>query len=258
MNMTANRTAVVKDIIEHISKGARDALHRAGRMASAEDISNDEFKALAKEVEEVGELVHQLDNINPIIVPVLFEVPSGKWRGWSGLVNYRNTLAHRFRKITCGELIDHVLNKLALQEVADLLEAVTSVGMNEAYSFGVESDIKRLPRSSTQDDLLPGSSLIVLRFTQEGELMANRAWRDERDNWRASTRYIWTKEEDDNRIFLVIRDTEMLLTPRSMESDDCGKEHAYNLLSVPPQPYCWDLKVLRQIDSYPVVEKRRS
>ena len=75
-------------------------------------MSDDEFKALAKEVEEVGELVHQLEKINPHIVPALFEVPHGKWKGWSGLVNYRNTLAHKFRTVTPEELLEHVTNKL--------------------------------------------------------------------------------------------------------------------------------------------------
>ena len=98
--MTTKRTAEVSDIMERISSGARDALRRVERIGPAEDMSDDEYKALAKEVEEVGELVHQLENINPHIVPALFEVPHGKWKGWSGLVNYRNTLAHKFRTIT--------------------------------------------------------------------------------------------------------------------------------------------------------------
>ena len=87
--MTAKRAATVKNIMEHISSGAKDVLRRVERTASVEDMSNDDFKALAKEVEEVGELVQQLENINPYIVPALFEVPYGKWRGWSGLVNYQ-------------------------------------------------------------------------------------------------------------------------------------------------------------------------
>ena len=222
-------------------------------------MSDDEFKALAKEVEEIGELINQLDNINPHIVPALFEVPYGKWRGWSGLTNYRNRLAHRFRTITREELLDQVMNKLSLQEVADLLEAVINVGMTtESFDFGSESDIKRLPRSSARDDLLPGSSLIVLRFDQAGELMAARSWRDERDNWRASTRWLWTQVEDENKIILGIRDTELLLVPQVMSPDDDGNEDSYNLLSVPIQAYFWCPQMLSQTENSHVREKKRS
>ena len=164
--------------MKQICASARDALHRAGRITSANRMSTDDFKALAKDVEEVGELVSQLETINPHIVPALFEVPFGRWKGWSGLTNYRNRLVH---------------------EVADLLEAVTSVGMtSESFGVGLESDIKTLPRTSESSDSLPGSSVIVLRFDNAGELMAARSWRDEKDDWRSSIRYVLR-----HRTFLV-------------------------------------------------------
>ena len=94
-------------------------------------MSDDDFKALAKEVEEVGELVHQLDRINRHIIPTLFEVPYGKWQGWSGLENYRNVLAHKFQHQTKEELFHRANKTLALREVADLLSAVTSVDIPE-------------------------------------------------------------------------------------------------------------------------------
>ena len=165
-----------------------------------------------------------------ISFPALFEIPHGKWRGWSGLANYRNMLAHRFRAITREELLGRVRNKLSLHDVADLLETVTTVGMmTKSFDFGSESDINSLPRTSERVDLLPGSSVIVLRFDQAGELMAARSWRDERDNWRASTRWVRTQAEDDNRIVLSLRDTEFLLTPRVMASHEDGKQDSYSL-----------------------------
>ena len=173
--------------------------------------------------------------------------------------NYRNRLAHSFRTITHEELLDNVMNRLALREVADLLEAVTTVGMTtESFAFGSESEIRRLPRSSARDDLLPGSSLIVLRSERTGELMAARSWRDERDNWRASTRWFRTRAKDDNRLVLGIRDTEMMLTPRVMSLVDNEDEEAYSLLSVPIEPYFWCPKVISQSDSSHVRERRRS
>ena len=259
MNMTTKRTAEVSDIMERISNGARDALRRAERIGSAEDMSDDEFKALAKEVEEVGELVHQLEKINPYIVPALFEVPHGKWKGWSGLVNYRNTLAHKFRTVTREELLECVTNKLSLQEVVDLLETVTSVGMmTESFNYGSASVVKSLPRTSERVDLLPGSSVVVLRFDEAGELMAARSWRDERDNWRASIRWVRTQTKNDYSLVLGLRDTEMLLAPQVMSPNDDGNEDSYNLLSVPTQPYCWHPKVLSQTDSSLERAKRRS
>ena len=259
MNMTTKRTAKVSDIMERISSGARDALRRVERIGPAEDMSDDEFKALAKEVEEVGELVHQLENINPHIVPALFEVPHGKWKGWSGLANYRNTLAHRFRTITREELLERVMNKLSLQEVADLLETVTTVGMmTKSFDFGSASVVKSLPRTSERADLLPGSSVVVLRFDEAGELMAARSWRDDRDNWRASIRWVRTQAENDYRIVLGVRDTELLLAPQVMSPNDDGNEDSYNLLSVPIRPYFWNPKVLGQTDSSLERERKRS
>ena len=214
MVMTANRAAEVKDIMEHIRKEANDALRRVGRIQSAEDMSSDDFKALAKEVEEVGELVHQLEVVNPHIIPALFEVPHGKWKGWSGLENFRNTLVHDFRHMTPEVLFDRVKNKLLLREAVDLLESVSSVAMmTQSFDFGSRSTIKSLPQSPDQAELLPGSSVIVLRFHETGELMATRSWRDENDNWRASIRWVRTQAEDEMQIVLGIRDTEMMLIP---------------------------------------------
>ena len=259
MKMSTKRTAEVSDIMERISSGARDALRRVERIGPAEDMSDDEFKALAKEVEEVGELVHQLEKINPHIVPALFEVPHGKWKGWSGLVNYRNTLAHKFRTVTREELLECVTNKLLLKEVADLLDTVTSVAMmTNPFDFGSESVVRRLPRTSEHVDLLPGSSVIVLRFDEAGELMAARSWRDESDNWRASTRWVRTQAENHNSFVIGLCDTEFLLTPQAMSPDEDGNEDSYNLHSVPSQTYLWFPKMLNQTDSSLERERKRS
>ncbi len=256
MNMTAKRIAEVTDIIEHIGCYARSAVRRVNGIPSANDISDDEFKALAKEVEEVGELVHQLEKINIYIVSALFEVPYGKWQGWSGLTNYRNALAHSFRTITPEELLDRVKSKLSLHEVADLLEAVTSIGiMTQAMDFGSESIVKSLPRTPESVDLLPGSSVITLRFDEGGELLAVRSWRDERDNWRASTRWVGTKEEHDDRIVVGIRDTEILLAPTAMSSDDNYTAGSYNLLFVPAEGFFWNPRILAQRESIQVRNK---
>ena len=91
-NMTDARAAKVSNIMKAIRRNASAALCRVRDASSADDMTDDQFKALAKEVEEVGELVAQLERINPHIVPAFFEVPYGKWQGWSGLENYRNTL----------------------------------------------------------------------------------------------------------------------------------------------------------------------
>lgn len=259
MKMTDKIAAEVKDIMEHISRVARNALLRAGRIRSAEDMTDDERLALAKEVEEVGELVRQLEKINPYITTALFEIPSGNWRGWSGLTNYRNKLAHRFRTVTNEELLEYVMKKLLLHEAADLLESVTTVGMlTTPFSFGSESDVRVLPRTSGMVDPLPGASIIVLRFDQTGELMATRSWRDERDNWRAATRWIRTQVEDDNRMVIGLRDTELLLVPRCISSDGNGGDDSYNLLSTPNQPYFWSPEVFNQNDSSHEIQKRRS
>ena len=259
MNMTAKRIAEVTDIMEHIGRYARTVVGRVDGIGSTCNLSDDEFKALAKEVEEVGELVHQLESTNPCIVPALFEVPYGKWKGWSGLANYRNVLAHSFRTITPEELLDRVNNKLSLQEVADLLGTVTTIGMmTQAMDFGSESIVKNLPRSAESVDLLPGSSVITLRFDEAGELLAIRSWRDERDNWRASTRWVRKKEERDDRIVLGIRDTEILLAPTVMSSHDDYPGGSYNLLFVPAESYFWNPRVLAQRDSTHVRNKKRS
>ena len=255
--MTPNLVADVERIMKQICASARDALHRAGRITSTNRMSTDDFKALAKDVEEVGELVSQLETINPHIVPALFEVPFGRWQGWSGLTNYRNRLVHEFRKVTAEELLGRVTHHLALREVADLLEAVTSVGMtSESFGVGLESDIKTLPRTSESSDLLPGSSVIVLRFDNAGELMAARSWRDEKDDWRSSIRYVLTQQADDNNITLGIRDTELLLTPKVTAPNDDRSGETYNLLSVPAHPYYWWTRVLSQSDNSRVRKKR--
>ena len=257
--MTANPVAEVKDIMEHIRKGANDALRRVERIRSAEDMSTDDFKALAKEVEEVGELVHQLGVVNPHIVPALFEVPHGKRKGWSGLENFRNTLVHDFRRMTPEELFDRVKNKLLLREAAGLLETVTSVAMmTQSFDFGSRSVIKSLPQSPDRADLLPGFSVIVLRFHESGELMVTRSWRDEKDNWRASIRWVRTQAEDEKHILLGIRDTEMMLIPRPSSSEANGNDVAYNLLTVPPQSYSWCPEVLSQEDTSLKMKKRQS
>ena len=256
--MTPTLVAEVERIMKQICANARDALHRSGRITSAKRMSTDDFKALAKDVEEVGELVHQLETTNPHIVPALFEVPFGKWKGWSGLANYRNRLVHEFRKVTAEELLERVTHDLALREVVDLLETVTSVGMNgEPYSLGLESDIKTLPRTPESSVLLPGSSVIVIRFDNAGELMAARSWRDEKDDWRSSCRWVLTQRADDNDITLGIRDTEYLLAPQVMAPNDDRSGETYNLLSVPAHPYYWSPRLLSQSDNSLVRKKQR-
>ena len=161
-------------------------------------MSADGFKALAKEVEEAGELIDQLEKANPRIVPALFEVPHGRWSGWSGLENYRNVLAHEFKSVTPEELFVQVKCKLALQDVFDLLSSVATIGMTaDPFHFGVEAEIRNLPRSADTTDLRPGASLISLRFEKSGELMAVRSWRDDQDNWRGAVR--WVRSEAESR-----------------------------------------------------------
>ncbi len=257
MAMTTNRAAQVEEIMEHIRNGANDVLYRVGRIQSADDMSTDEFKALAKEVEEVGELVHQLERANSHIIPALFEVPHGKWEGWSGLENFRNMLAHDFRRIIPKVVFDLVKTRLQLREVADLLEAITSVGMmTQSLDFGSRSMIMSLPQSPERADLLPGSSVIVLRFHETGELMVTRSWRDENDNWRASIRWVRTQTEDEDHIVLGIRDTEMVLIPRPTSPGADGNENAYNLLSVPAQSFSWCPETLKQCDTSLTRKKR--
>ena len=220
-------------------------------------MSNDEFKALAKEVEEVGELVHQLEVTNPYIIPALFEVPHGQWRGWSGLENFRNTLVHHFRSISPEELLNRVKYKLLLHEVAALLENVTSVAMmSESLDFGSVSLIRDLPPRPGPNDLLPGDSDIVLRFHESGELLAVRSWRDEKDNWRASFRWVRTQAEDDRCIWLGISDTELMLTPQPTSPRDTVHVDVYNIFSVPGQPYMWRPDIIGQKDTSLVRKKK--
>ena len=257
-NMTADRAAKVSTIMKAIRSNASAALCRVRDASSADDMTDDQFKALAKEVEEVGELVAQLEGINRHIVPALFEIPYGKWQGWSGLENFRNTLAHEFRNVTPENLYRRVTTKLSLSEVSDLLAAVTSVKMMTVkYSYGVRSDIKNLPQTSEGACLLPGASVIVLRFDAAGELMAARSWRNDQDDWRASVRWVQTRAEDDEEFTLGVRDTEFRLVPRPMASDDEERHDAYNLLTVPNAPYFWHPEVLGQIDRSLVRRKRR-
>ena len=259
--MNANTANEVKLIIEHICTNAQDALGRVGRVASADEMSSDDFKILAKEVEEVGELIHQLERINPHIVPALFEVRHGQWRGWSGLANYRNTLAHGFRRITPQELFEHASNTLSLNEVTDLLRTVRSISMmTQSFDFGSVSDVRRLPKTQEHGDLLPGASLILLRFDDAGELMAARSWRDMENNWRAATRWVQTVAENEEHITLNIRDTEMrlvptLISPDGTMSDDGQRDDPYNLFSLPSHDFVWEPRVISQADSS-LVRKR--
>ena len=252
----------IVDIMEYICTNARDAANRAARIERPERMSDDDFKALAKEVEEVGESVRKLEQINPYIVPALFEVPHGKWMGWSGLQNYRNVLAHDFPSVTPSDLFDRVTNKLALTDVVDLLSSVTSVSVTDSpFSFGLVSDVRRLQRSQEYGQLHPGASLILLRFDPAGELMAARSWRDADDNWCATTRWVRTYTENQDEITLSIRDTEMHVVPRPLMPDgrfvdDEELDGEYNLFVVPTQPFAWVPKVTSQQDSFPRRKKR--
>ena len=174
-----------------------------------------------------------------------------------GLVNYRNILAHEFRRLTPQQLLVHVNEQLALRQVVDLLGAVKSVAMStEVFDFGTASDIRQLPRTAAHCDLLPGASVITIRLEQDGGLMAARSWRDERDRWRASVRYIWTYWEDDKSIYLSIRDTEYLLQPKEIDARSNELSIEYNLLTVPKQPYGWIPQKLGHTDHHPTKKKR--
>ena len=255
--MTNHGAQMVQEIIEQIRDAAEDVLRRSERFATAADMSDTEFKALAKEVEEVGEQVNRLERANPHVIPALFEVPHGKWNGWDGLVNYRNTLAHEFRGLTPQQLLARVNEKLALRQVVDLLGAVKSVAMSaEVFDFGSESVIRQLPRTEALCDLLPGASVIAIRINQDGELLAARSWRDERDRWRASVRYIWTYWGDDETVRLSIRDTEYLLQPKEIDAQSNESSIEYNLLTVPKQPYGWIPQKLEHTDHHLTRKKR--
>ena len=256
--MTPDLASRVSKIMKAVRSNASAALCHVRGASPTDNMTDEQFKALAKEVEEVGELVAQLERINRHIVPALFEVPYGKWQGWSGLENYRNRLAHDFQCVTPEEICTWVTTKLALGDVSDLLGAVTSVGMkSEPFSFGVESDIKSLPQTSEEASLLPGASIIVLRFETSGELMAARSWRDEQDNWRASLRWVRTQAEDDERFTLGVRDTAIQLVPRPLAPATTERHDVWNLFVTPDSSYCWNPEILSQEDSILVRKKRR-
>ncbi len=243
--MTAKRVARIQDVIENIITNARSAVHRVKCTPSPDTMSDDAFKALAKEVEEVGELVHQLELANPHVVPALFEVTTGQWQGWSGLENYRNTLAHHFRSQTKAGLLDHVAKRLALREVADLLASVWSVAMHPTpFDFGEPSLIRSLPQTRDHSDLQPGSSLIALRFDENGELLAVRSWRDTDDHWRATTRWVRTEDEDAECVILHFCDTDLRMVPT--EEQPSGVRDEYNLFVVPSGSFRWQPNMIQQ------------
>ena len=251
--MTPNRAADVQNILTCTIRNARHAIRRVEGFTFAGEMSDDDFKALAKEVEEVGELVHQLDRINRHIIPTLFEVPYGKWRGWSGLKNYRNVLAHNFQHQTKEDLFHRANKTLALREVADLLSAVTSVDMMTIpFDCGEVSAIRSLPQTLEYDDLRPGASVILLRFADNGELMASRSWRDTQDNWRVTTRWARSENEDGGFVLFHLHDTDLHLVPTPLAT---GKRDAtsleqnsdqYNLFVVPAEHFMWAPRLLHQ------------
>lgn len=253
--MTEWQAAEIKEVMAHIVVFARDALQRVGRIGSAEQMSRDDYLALAKEVEQVGELVQQLERANRHIVPALFEVPHGNWQGWSGLENYRNRLVHDFRELAPDDLFKRVTGKLALDDVARLLDSVESVALTtESFAFGSPERVAALPLTTEFEALHPGHSIILFRFNDDGEAMVVRSWRDTEDQWRASTRWLRTLDEDDKRITHGIRDTEMLLLPtpvaeidsQSGNADTCSE---YSLNRRPSQPFAWMPRILGQADS---------
>lgn len=255
--MTNHSAQKVQDMIEQIRDGAEDVLRRSERFPTAADMSDTEFKALAKEVEEVGEQVNRLETTNRHVIPALFEVPHGNWNGWDRLVNYRNRLAHQFHRLTPQQLLADVNEKLDLRQVVDLLGAVKRVAMStEVFDFGSASDIRKLPRTAAHCDLLPGASVVTILLDQTGELLAARSWRDERDRRRASIRYIWTYWEDEETIHLSIRDTQYLLQPKEIDAQSNESNLEYNLLTVPKQPYGWIPQKLEHTDHYLTRKKR--
>ena len=255
--MTARNVAEVKEIIDNIRERVGHVLRRAEPISHPEDMSEDDFTVLAKDVEEVGELIHQLDNRNPHIVPALFEVPHGGWMGWSGLENFRHVVVHEFRRLTPAELFVRVKEKLALQEVADLLDSVKSVKFAEgSFDTGSRGEVLALPKTPNATELRPGSSNIELAFAEKGEVIAFRTWRDDEDNWRWSVRWLHTKTSDDEGITVGFRDTDFKLVPRLMGSGNDKKAGPYNLMSVPDQPYSWSPEMIGQTD-HTLVRKKR-
>ena len=259
--MTERQVAEIADMMAQIVSCARSALQRVERIGSPNQMSRDDFLGLAKEVEEVGELVRQLERANRHIVPALFEVPQGNWQGWSGLESYRNQLAHEFRKLSPTDLFDRVTNSLALDEVAQLLDNVESVALTaESFDFGSPDRVAALPSTRERQALQPGSSIILFRFTEAGEALVARSWRDTEDHWRASARWLSTAYEDDEQITFAVCDTEMLLVPTAVtelgsvvHNGDARSE--YSLNERPLRSFAWMPRVLGQTDS--VLERKQ-
>ena len=261
---TERQTADIEDMMAHIVVFARGALQRIERIGSADRMSRDDYLGLAMEVEQVGELVGQLERANRHIVPALFEVPHGNWQGWSGLENYRNRLVHDFRELAPNDLFEWVTGRLALDDVARLLDSVDSVAlMTGSFTFGSPDQVAALPRTTEREALHPGHSFILFRLTEDGEVMVARSWRDTEDQWRVSTRWLRTLEEDDKRIRHGIRDTEILLVPTLMAEIDSRSGNAdnhsgYSLNRRPSQPFAWMPRIQIQTDSVLPRRKRSS
>ena len=254
--MTAHDVVEVKEIIDNIRERVGRVLSRAGPISCPGDMSEDDFVVLAKEVEEVGELIHQLEHLNPHIVPALFEVPHGGWSGWSGLENFRNVVTHDFRRLTREELFLRVKERLALRDVAHLLGNVKAVRFREgSFDVGSRWEVLARPRTRNSAELRPGSSAIELCFGEEGNVIASRTWRDDDDNWRCSIRWVHTRASNDESVTIGFRDADFLLVPRVMGSDNDGGDGAYNLVSVPPQNYFWRPEMIGCTDS--VLERKR-
>ena len=252
--MSEVRAAEVSDLMAQIAMFARDALQRINRIGSADRMSRDDFLALAKEVEQVGELVQQLERANRYVVPALFEVPHGRWRGWSGLANYRNQLVHDFAELSPADLFGMAKSTLALDQAARLLESVDSVALTvETLDLGDPDRVAALPPTLEREALEPGHSIIVFRFAEDGEALAVRSWRDTEDRWRASARWLRTCQEDENNLTLAIRDTEMLLVPTPVtelgwSSPDGDAHRGYSLNRRPSDPFAWMPQALGQTD----------
>lgn len=252
--MSEVRAAEVSDLMAQIATSARDALQRINRIGSAERMSRDDFLALAKEVEQAGELVQQLERANRYVVPALFEVPHGRWRGWNGLANYRNQLVHDFAELSPADLFGMAKSTLALDQAARLLESVDSVALTvETLDLGDPDRVAALPPTLEREALEPGHSIIVFRFAKDGEALAVRSWRDTEDRWRASARWLRTCQEDENNLTLAIMDTEMLLVPTPVtelgwSSPDGDAHRGYTLNRRPSDPFAWMPQVLGQTD----------
>ena len=217
-------------------------------------MSRDDFLALAKEVEQVGELVQQLERANRYVVPALFEVPHGRWRGWSGMANYRNQIVHDFAELSPADLFGMAKSTLALDQAARLLESVDSVALTaEMFDLGDPDRIAALPQTLEREALEPGHSIIVFRFAEDGEALVVRSWRDTEDRWRASARWLQTYREDETKLTLALRDTEMVLEPTPVtklgSSSQNGDAHrGYSLNRRPSDPFAWMPQVLGQTD----------